>query len=100
MNFCIFLKQIYREYEIDKKEDRDFWICDLIMVYEDYKIQAEFESTGIKKLIRLFAYLRGMVQGEIVFIDEFDSNLHDVYLCALLEYLNGIRRGAALFYDT
>ena len=83
--------------EIDKKEDREFWICDLIMVYEGYKIQAEFESTGIKKLIRLFAYLRGMVQGEIVFIDEFDSNLHDVYLCALLEYLMEYGEGQLCF---
>ena len=29
------------------------------MVYEAYKINAEFESTGIKKLIKLFAYLNG-----------------------------------------
>ena len=57
------------------------------MVYDTYKIDAEYESTGIKKLIRLFAYLREMAQGGIVFIDEFDSNLHDVYLCALLEYM-------------
>ena len=57
------------------------------MVYEAYKINAEFESTGIKKLIKLFAYLKEMVNGGIVFIYEFDSNLHDVYLCALLEYL-------------
>lgn len=49
--------------EIDKKEDHDLWICDLIMVYETYRIHAEFESTGIKKLIRLFAYLKEMVQG-------------------------------------
>jgi AAA15 family ATPase/GTPase len=28
-----------------------------------------------------------MVHGGIIFIDEMDSNLHDVYLCALLEYL-------------
>ena len=43
------------------------------MVYDDYKVHAEFESTGIKKLIRLFTYLQKMVRGEIVFIDEFDS---------------------------
>ena len=73
--------------EIDKKENGDFWMCDLVMVYESYKIHAEFESTGIKKLIKLFVYIREMVRGGIVFIDEFDSNLHDVYLCALLEYL-------------
>lgn len=73
--------------EIDKKENRDKWVCDLVMVYDSYKIHAEYESTGIKKLIQLFAYLNEMVEGGIVFIDEFDSNIHDVYLCALLEYL-------------
>ena len=44
------------------------------MVYDSYKIHAEYESTGIKKLVRLFAYLNEMVRGGIVFIDEFDSN--------------------------
>lgn len=68
------------------------------MVYEAYKINAEFESTGIKKLIKLFAYLKEMVNGGIVFIDEFDSNLHDVYLCALLEYLMEYGDGHLLHY--
>ena len=38
-----------------------------------------------------------MVQGGIVFIDEFDSNLHDVYLCALLEYLMTYAKGQLCF---
>ena len=67
------------------------------MVYDSYKIYAEFESTGIKKLIRLFGYLKEMVQGGIVFIDELDSNLHDVYLCALLEYLMEYGEGQLCF---
>lgn len=83
--------------EIDKKEDHDLWICDLVMCYDSYKIHAEFESTGIKKLIKLFAYVNEMVQGGIVFIDEFDSNLHDVYLCALLEYLMEYGEGQLCF---
>ena len=83
--------------EIDRKEDHDTYICNLIMVYASYKIYAEFESTGIKKLIKLYAYLREMVQGGIVFIDEFDSNLHDVYLCALLEYLMEYAQGQLCF---
>lgn len=33
-----------------------------------------------------------MVEGGIVFIDEFDSNIHDVYLYALLAYLVRERR--------
>ena len=83
--------------EIDKKIDRDTYVCDLIMVYDGYKIHAEYESTGIKKLIRLYTYLKKMVEGKIVFIDEFDSNLHDVYLCALLEYLMAYGKGQLCF---
>ncbi len=64
---------------------------------DSYKVHAEFESTGIKKLIKLFAYLTEMVQGDIVFIDELDSNLHDVYLCALLEYLMEYGEGQLCF---
>lgn len=83
--------------EIDKKINQDVYVCDLIMVYDSYKIHAEYESTGIKKLIRLYAYLKKMVEGNIVFIDEFDSNLHDVYLCALLEYLMEYSEGQLCF---
>ncbi len=83
--------------EIDKKENRDKWVCDLVMVYDSYKIHAEYESTGIKKLIQLFAYLNEMVEGGIVFIDEFDSNIHDVYLCVLLEYLMEYGKGQLCF---
>lgn len=83
--------------EIDKKENSDKWLCDLVMVYDSYKIHAEYESTGIKKLIQLFAYLNEMVDGGIVFIDEFDSNIHDVYLCALLEYLMEYGKGQLCF---
>ena len=82
---------------IDRKEDGDNYVCNLNMVYGDYVVHTEFESTGVKKLIRLFDYLQFMVRGGIVFIDEFDSNLHDVYLCALLEYLMEYGKGQLCF---
>lgn len=95
--FLHIFKPDLKNIEIDRKEDHDIWICDLIMVYDTYKIHAEFESTGIKKLITLYAYLKEMMHGGIVFIDEFDSNLHDVYLCALLEYLMEYAEGQLCF---
>lgn len=95
--FLHIFKSDLRGIEIDKKENHDIYVCNLIMVYDSYKIHAEFESTGIKKLIKLYAYLSKMVQGGIVFIDEFDSNLHDVYLCALLEYLMEYGEGQLCF---
>ena len=82
---------------IDKRIDKDVYYCNLIMQYPDYSVHAEFESTGIKKLIKLFPYLQKMVQGDIVFIDELDSNLHDVYLCALLEHLMEYGEGQLCF---
>ncbi len=82
---------------IERKENKDIYQCSLIMDYGDYSIHSEFESTGVKKLIRLFTFITKMAQGGIVFIDEFDSNLHDVYLCALLEYLREHGKGQLCF---
>ena len=95
--FLRIFKSDLKGIEIDRKEEKDNFICSLIMIYDSYRIDAEFESTGIKKLIKLFAYLRELVRGGIVFIDEFDSNLHDVYLCALLEYLMEYADGQLCF---
>lgn len=67
------------------------------MVYNEYRVNVEFESTGIKKLVKLYMYIREMKRGGIVFIDEFDANLHDVYLCALLEYLMEYGEGQLCF---
>lgn len=95
--FLHIFKSDLQAIEIDRKENQAFFVCDLVMVYDSYKIHAEYESTGIKKLVRQFAYLNEMVRGGIVFIDEFDSNLHDVYLCALLEYLMEYGKGQLCF---
>lgn len=93
---CIFKTDLVK-IDIDKKERGTASFCNLIMVYDSYSIDVEFESTGIKKLIKLFLYFEEMVEGGIVFIDELDSNLHDVYLCALLEYLMKYGKGQLCF---
>lgn len=95
--FLRIFKPELQSIEIDRKENKDLYMCYLVMVYNSYKIHAEYESTGIKKLIKLYAYLQKMKDGGIVFIDEFDSNLHDVYLCALLEYLMEYGKGQLCF---
>ena len=95
--FIKIFKSDLTDITIDRKEDGDNYVCNLNMVYGDYVVHTEFESTGVKKLIRLFGFLQNMVQGGIVFIDEFDSNLHDVYLCALLEYLMEYGKGQLCF---
>lgn len=83
--------------DIDRKENGSCYSCSLVLNYGDYAVNAEFESTGIKKLIKLYDAFDQMVHGGIVFIDELDSNLHDVYLCALLEYLMENAKGQLCF---
>ena len=96
-DFIKIFKPDLTDISIDRKEDGDNYVCNFNMVYGYYVVHTEFESTGVKKLIKLFDYLQFMVQGGIVFIDEFDSNLHDVYLCALLEYLMEYGKGQLCF---
>ena len=95
--FIQIFKPELKDSEIERKDQGDNYVCSLNMVYEGFSINSEFESTGIKKLIKLYAYLQEMVKGGIVFIDELDSNLHDVYLCALLEYLMDYGQGQLCF---
>lgn len=95
--FISIFKRDLKSIVIDKTEDKDQYICDLVMQYENYRFSAEFESTGIKKLIKLYEFFNEMAAGNIVFIDELDSNLHDVYLCALLEYLMEYGQGQLCF---
>lgn len=96
--FLRIFKHDLQDIQIDHRDiGNDVYQCSLSIKYSDYAIDAEFESTGIKKLIKLFTYFNKMVNGGIVFIDEMDSNLHDVYLCALLEYLMEYGNGQLCF---
>ena len=83
--------------EIDKKENNEVFDCSLIMVYDGYKVHVDFESTGIKKLIALFDYLSFAMDGKIVFIDEMDSNINDVYLCKIVEFFKLYGKGQLCF---
>lgn len=83
--------------DIDAKERGEQYECDLNLNYGDYSINKEFESTGIKKLIRLFDCFTAASTIGIVFIDEMDSNLNDVYLCKLIEYFMYYGKGQLCF---
>jgi len=67
------------------------------MVYEKYEIDTDYESTGIKKLMKLFSAIEDVTKGKIVFIDELDSNINGVYLNKLIEYLNYSQKGQLCF---
>lgn len=83
--------------DIDAKENGDQYECELNLNYGDHIINKEFESTGIKKLIRLFDCFVSANTVGIVFVDEMDSNLNDVYLCKLIEYFMYYGKGQLCF---
>lgn len=83
--------------DIEAKDNGDLYECELILNYGSYSINKEFESTGIKKLIRLFDCFVAVDNGGIVFVDEMDSNLNDIYLCKLIEYFMYYSTGQLCF---
>ena len=95
--FIKLFKPDLKKIDIDKKINGDFLECELVMDYGAYKVNREFESTGIKKLIELFSALQSASAGAIVFIDELDSNINDVYLCRMIEYFKYYGKGQICF---
>ena len=85
-NFIRIFKTDLQGIRIDTKEYGEFFLCRLVMVYTGYELDEEYESRGIRKLMKLFDVLDAACRGAIVFIDELDSNINDIYLDKLIEY--------------
>jgi len=99
-NLSLFIKvfnDALDKIEIKKDENGDYYECENIMVYKNKRISEKFESTGIKKLINLYSALCDLDRGMIVFIDEFDANLHDVLLEKLVQYIMQYSKGQFIF---
>ena len=84
--FVKLFKPDLKKIDIERKENNGFYKCELLMDYGDYRVNKEFESTGIKKIMDLYNMFSIASTGGIVFIDELDSNINDIYLCKIIEY--------------
>lgn len=83
---------------IDKDETGSGYACKLVLEYEDGRnISRIYESAGIKKLMSIYYALCNVENGGIVFIDEFDANIHDVILTKLIEYIKKYTQGQFVF---
>ena len=85
------------EIVIDTKVNDHILYCDKIFKYGNKKINIEFESTGIKKLVKLYSTLRFCANGHNAFIDEMDANLHDVYFSKMIEFFKNDGLGQLCF---
>lgn len=95
--FVKIFKPELNKIKIETKDYGDSYKCELKMVYDDYTIDREFESRGIKKIMDLFDYIDSACSGSIVFIDELDANISDVYLDKMIEYFKLYGKGQLCF---
>ena len=84
--------------EFEKKDfDENYYKIEYIFCYKDYKINFEYESMGMKSLFRLFDVLDMVNNGGIVFVDEIDMSIHDLYLNRLIEFFAENGKGQFVF---
>ena len=81
--------------KIKKQETKNY--CEKVFNYGEYEVNVEYESTGIKKLVRLFNAISDSINGSIVFIDEMDSGIHDVYFTKMIEFFSLSGKGQLVF---
>lgn len=73
--------------DTDYKEVNGYYIYSKIFNYGDYRIDYEYESSGIKRLCYIFDYIQKALDGNFVFIDELDANINGVYLAKLSAFI-------------
>ena len=95
--FIRIFKTDLQDIDVDAKEYGEFYICRRIMVYKGFRLDEEYESRGIRKLMRLYDTLDAACTGYIVFIDELDSSINDIYLDKLIEYFTIYGKGQLCF---
>lgn len=84
--------------DIKDKINGDNHNVNLIFVYGDeWMVDFEYESSGIKQLVSIFDNLLSLVNGKIVFIDEMDTNINSIYLEKLIEYFMNYGNGQLVF---
>lgn len=106
-SFLVFLKNLTEFLKLFKPELKNIscesklnvenYYINIILEYESYNVDLEFESMGIKSLVALFSYFECIYNDKIVFIDEIDINIHDVYLNKLIEFFAEEGRGQLIF---
>lgn len=95
--FVRFFKPEVQQIELKHAEDGNFYHLRRIFHYEGYVVDLEFESSGIKQLVKLFSYLSRCARGQMVFIDEIDTNLNSVYFEKLILFFKNYGKGQLIF---
>ncbi|CAM3154624.1 AAA family ATPase [Streptobacillus ratti] len=78
-------------------QDEDRYYLNYVIEYDDYDISLDYESMGIKNLFKMYRIIKAPFYGRIVFIDEIDLSIHEVYLEKLIESVAEFSKGQLIF---
>lgn len=95
--FIQLFKPELKKIELVKLKDGKVFHIRKEFVYNDYNVELEFESSGIKQLVKLFAYLERCANGCISFIDEIDTNINTFYFKKLISFFKLYGKGQLIF---
>ena len=95
--FIKIFKPELKSIKLELSEDRDKYHIKRNFVYKYYTIESEYESSGIKQLVKLFSYFKKCAEGQIVFIDEVDVNINSIYFKKLISYFVNYGKGQFIF---
>lgn len=97
--FMQLFKSDLENISITQRKVNDTYHVALLFNYNgNYSVDFAMESTGTKKLCNLFFVLhRRVKEGRVLFIDELDSSINDVYLLKLIEYFVDYAKGQIIF---
>lgn len=97
LKFLQLFKPEIKDIFLDKYEVGDTYFVKKIICYDNYKVDLEFESSGIKQLIKLFTYLYHSCIGKTIFIDEIDTNINSIYFTKLIMFFKNYGQGQLIF---
>lgn len=95
--FVQLFKSDLRDIKIVKKAEGNKYHVRKEFVYDGYSIDEEYESAGIKRLVKMFSALVIAAHGGIVFVDELDANINSVNLENLIQYFMSYADGQLIF---
>lgn len=92
-NFIKVFKPNLIKINLNERRENNVYHCRKSFIYDDGEVDIEYESSGIKQLVKLFNNLYAFYKGAVVFIDELDVNINSIYLKKLIEFLIGRAKG-------
>lgn len=78
-------------------ENVNLHLVEYYIKYSKYEVNLQYESTGIRKLFKLYNSIKELSNGGVLIVDELDVHVNDVYLSKLIEYITKYAKGQLIF---